>query len=186
MDMADYSEALDPAYTTLEFENMQVLPLGTGESHRCSAELWNLCWFKTLAKRGQKESWHEVIKGRVRAVGCVYHLWARWWNIKRFTVEIRRCVLVHQVIWSEPFLPVSTCRLMWCRLDYSRDVFSQKKQKSKYHDHPSPVTNGPFPQTLKWGKGVQVFQVILLTPAYLYMQSPMTSRPENSQGALTF
>lgn len=32
MDMADYSEALDPAYTTLEFENMQVLPLGTGES----------------------------------------------------------------------------------------------------------------------------------------------------------
>lgn len=34
MDMADYSEALDPAYTTLEFENMQVLPLGTGESAR--------------------------------------------------------------------------------------------------------------------------------------------------------
>lgn len=33
MDMADYSEALDPAYTTLEFENMQVLPLGTGESY---------------------------------------------------------------------------------------------------------------------------------------------------------
>lgn len=37
MDMADYSEALDPAYTTLEFENMQVLPLGTGESHSCSS-----------------------------------------------------------------------------------------------------------------------------------------------------
>lgn len=36
MDMADYSEALDPAYTTLEFENMQVLPLGTGESHICT------------------------------------------------------------------------------------------------------------------------------------------------------
>lgn len=34
MDMADYSEALDPAYTTLEFENMQVLPLGTGECAR--------------------------------------------------------------------------------------------------------------------------------------------------------
>lgn len=33
MDMADYSEALDPAYTTLEFENMQVLPLGAGECH---------------------------------------------------------------------------------------------------------------------------------------------------------
>uniref|UniRef100_A0A8C5N313 Hepatocyte nuclear factor 4, alpha n=1 Tax=Gouania willdenowi TaxID=441366 RepID=A0A8C5N313_GOUWI len=32
MDMADYSEALDPAYTTLEFENMQVLPLGTDSS----------------------------------------------------------------------------------------------------------------------------------------------------------
>lgn len=32
MDMADYSDALDPAYTTLEFENMQVLSMGTGES----------------------------------------------------------------------------------------------------------------------------------------------------------
>ena len=31
MDMADYSEALDPAYTTLEFENMQVLAMGAGE-----------------------------------------------------------------------------------------------------------------------------------------------------------
>ncbi|XP_029470448.1 hepatocyte nuclear factor 4-alpha isoform X1 [Rhinatrema bivittatum] len=28
MEMADYSEALDPAYTTLEFENMQVLAMG--------------------------------------------------------------------------------------------------------------------------------------------------------------
>lgn len=37
MDMADYSEALDPAYTTLEFENMQVLPLGTGECARTPA-----------------------------------------------------------------------------------------------------------------------------------------------------
>ena len=36
MDMADYSEALDPAYTTLEFENMQVLAMGTGESHTVS------------------------------------------------------------------------------------------------------------------------------------------------------
>uniref|UniRef100_A0A4W5R888 Hepatocyte nuclear factor 4, alpha n=1 Tax=Hucho hucho TaxID=62062 RepID=A0A4W5R888_9TELE len=32
MDMADYSDALDPAYTTLEFENMQVLSMGSGES----------------------------------------------------------------------------------------------------------------------------------------------------------
>lgn len=38
MDMADYSEALDPAYTTLEFENMQVLPLGTGEHRREGAD----------------------------------------------------------------------------------------------------------------------------------------------------
>lgn len=37
MDMADYSEALDPAYTTLEFENMQVLAMGAGESHICSS-----------------------------------------------------------------------------------------------------------------------------------------------------
>ncbi|KAI2594935.1 hepatocyte nuclear factor 4 alpha [Homo sapiens] len=28
MDMADYSAALDPAYTTLEFENVQVLTMG--------------------------------------------------------------------------------------------------------------------------------------------------------------
>ncbi|KAG9335242.1 hypothetical protein JZ751_005488 [Albula glossodonta] len=32
MEMADYSEALDPAYTTLEFENMQVLAMGTDSS----------------------------------------------------------------------------------------------------------------------------------------------------------
>uniref|UniRef100_A0A8C6USV6 Hepatocyte nuclear factor 4, alpha n=1 Tax=Neogobius melanostomus TaxID=47308 RepID=A0A8C6USV6_9GOBI len=32
MDMADYSEALDPAYTTLEFENMQVLSMGADSS----------------------------------------------------------------------------------------------------------------------------------------------------------
>lgn len=35
--MADYSEALDPAYTTLEFENMHVLAMGTGESHICNS-----------------------------------------------------------------------------------------------------------------------------------------------------
>ncbi|TRY98801.1 hypothetical protein DNTS_013108 [Danionella cerebrum] len=32
MEMADYSEALDPAYTTLEFENMQVLAMSTDSS----------------------------------------------------------------------------------------------------------------------------------------------------------
>lgn len=63
--MADYSEALDPAYTTLEFENMQVLPLGAGECHISSAafELWNFYWFKTLVGRGECEFWREVIKG---------------------------------------------------------------------------------------------------------------------------
>lgn len=30
MDMADYSAALDPAYTTLEFENVQVLTMASG------------------------------------------------------------------------------------------------------------------------------------------------------------
>ncbi|TNN59158.1 Hepatocyte nuclear factor 4-alpha [Liparis tanakae] len=39
MDMADYSEALDPAYTTLEFENMQMLPLGTDSSPTESANM---------------------------------------------------------------------------------------------------------------------------------------------------
>lgn len=42
MDMADYSEALDPAYTTLEFENMQVLPLGTGECADVQVCRWTL------------------------------------------------------------------------------------------------------------------------------------------------
>lgn len=36
MDMADYSAALDPAYTTLEFENVQVLAMGNGRcGHVC-------------------------------------------------------------------------------------------------------------------------------------------------------
>ncbi len=43
MEMADYSEALDPAYTTLEFENMQVLAMSTGESSaQTRGELWDL------------------------------------------------------------------------------------------------------------------------------------------------
>lgn len=36
MDMADYSAALDPAYTTLEFENVQVLTMGNGRWGRCA------------------------------------------------------------------------------------------------------------------------------------------------------
>ncbi|MGH0140614.1 UNVERIFIED_CONTAM: hypothetical protein FKN15_038902 [Acipenser sinensis] len=39
MDMADYSEALDPAYTTLEFENMQVLAMGNDSSPAESANM---------------------------------------------------------------------------------------------------------------------------------------------------
>uniref|UniRef100_A0A8C7FUW5 Hepatocyte nuclear factor 4, alpha n=2 Tax=Oncorhynchus TaxID=8016 RepID=A0A8C7FUW5_ONCKI len=39
MDMADYSDALDPAYTTLEFENMQVLSMGTDSSPAESANM---------------------------------------------------------------------------------------------------------------------------------------------------
>uniref|UniRef100_A0A672MHG0 Hepatocyte nuclear factor 4-alpha-like n=1 Tax=Sinocyclocheilus grahami TaxID=75366 RepID=A0A672MHG0_SINGR len=37
MEMADYSEALDPAYTTLEFENMQVSPMISDSSPAESA-----------------------------------------------------------------------------------------------------------------------------------------------------
>ena len=59
MDMADYSEALDPAYTTLEFENMQVLPLGTGESDiHAPPPLLNFetfTDFKTLVGRDKKK-----------------------------------------------------------------------------------------------------------------------------------
>lgn len=36
MDMADYSAALDPAYTTLEFENVQVLTMANGRWGRCA------------------------------------------------------------------------------------------------------------------------------------------------------
>ncbi|XP_043080190.1 hepatocyte nuclear factor 4-alpha isoform X1 [Puntigrus tetrazona] len=39
MEMADYSEALDPAYTTLEFENMQVLAMSTDSSPAESANM---------------------------------------------------------------------------------------------------------------------------------------------------
>ncbi|XP_056124169.1 hepatocyte nuclear factor 4-alpha isoform X1 [Rhinichthys klamathensis goyatoka] len=39
MEMADYSEALDPAYTTLEFENMQVLAMSTDSSPAESASM---------------------------------------------------------------------------------------------------------------------------------------------------
>lgn len=45
MDMADYSAALDPAYTTLEFENVQVLTMGNGRwGQVCpgvGADLWH-------------------------------------------------------------------------------------------------------------------------------------------------
>lgn len=67
MDMADYSEALDPAYTTLEFENMQVLPLGTGESHWYKTQPMNFETFTDLKLwpgRGRSEFWREVIKKR--------------------------------------------------------------------------------------------------------------------------
>ncbi|XP_023612036.1 hepatocyte nuclear factor 4-alpha [Myotis lucifugus] len=39
MDMADYSAALDPAYTTLEFENVQVLTMGNDTSPSEGANL---------------------------------------------------------------------------------------------------------------------------------------------------
>ncbi|KAM7090739.1 hepatocyte nuclear factor 4-alpha isoform 1-T1 [Ciconia maguari] len=41
MEMADYSAALDPAYTTLEFENMQVLAMGNDTSPSEAANLNN-------------------------------------------------------------------------------------------------------------------------------------------------
>ncbi|KAJ3587134.1 hypothetical protein NHX12_013524 [Muraenolepis orangiensis] len=48
MDMADYSEALDPAYTTLEFENMQVLAMGTG--HLVAGSLCAICGDRATGK----------------------------------------------------------------------------------------------------------------------------------------
>lgn len=53
MEMADYSAALDPAYTTLEFENMQVLAMGYGESPlfsplHCGGTSWGLPEEKSL------------------------------------------------------------------------------------------------------------------------------------------
>lgn len=40
MDMADYSAALDPAYTTLEFENVQVLTMGNGRWEQVCPGVW--------------------------------------------------------------------------------------------------------------------------------------------------
>lgn len=44
MEMADYSAALDPAYTTLEFENMQVLAMGNGKSPPSSPLRCGMSW----------------------------------------------------------------------------------------------------------------------------------------------
>ncbi|KAF4793311.1 Hepatocyte nuclear factor 4-alpha [Turdus rufiventris] len=41
MEMADYSAALDPAYTTLEFENMQVLAMGNADTSPSEAASLN-------------------------------------------------------------------------------------------------------------------------------------------------
>ena len=188
MDMADYSEALDPAYTTLEFENMQVLPLGTGESHICSSgvELWNFYWFKTLVRSGQrgvlarsdkKGSFVHLValsEGWSCSVVFFYHLWVQKWNIKGL-VDLRDSALFsmrpgHLVgaVWA--------CRLMRCQIDYSGpDIHPLMKQSFECHDPSSPVTNGPFPQNLKGRQRGPVFrEVFTMTPTYLYMQSPMT------------
>lgn len=63
MDMADYSAALDPAYTTLEFENVQVLAMGNGRwGQVCQweqvcpgvgADLWPL----TLGREENDRKW---------------------------------------------------------------------------------------------------------------------------------
>ncbi|XP_011784389.1 PREDICTED: hepatocyte nuclear factor 4-alpha isoform X2 [Colobus angolensis palliatus] len=56
MDMADYSAALDPAYTTLEFENVQVLTMGNG---RWGQILLPAC----LSRLGHPLRHHQSISG---------------------------------------------------------------------------------------------------------------------------
>lgn len=68
MDMADYSAALDPAYTTLEFENVQVLAMGNGRcGHVCpvcqgwmaeEAEEWPFHWDWDTEKMMVWGQWH--------------------------------------------------------------------------------------------------------------------------------
>lgn len=61
MEMADYSAALDPAYTTLEFENMQVLAMGNGKS---VCLLPSPGWDEPGAAGGEVQGWlHKCSRG---------------------------------------------------------------------------------------------------------------------------
>lgn len=53
MEMASYSEVLDPSYTNLEFETIQILYNGSGKfeySHKWKAVLWS--------RQGRLWNWH--------------------------------------------------------------------------------------------------------------------------------
>lgn len=70
MDMADYSAALDPAYTTLEFENVQVLTMGNGR-------------------------WGQLGRGMERIFGA--GLWDGRGNAENCRLVLYRCCQVKQV-----------------------------------------------------------------------------------------
>lgn len=60
MEMADYSAALDPAYTTLEFENMQVLAMGNGKSPLSSPLCCGMSWgLQDEKSMGQQPKCHQ-------------------------------------------------------------------------------------------------------------------------------
>lgn len=66
MDMADYSAALDPAYTTLEFENVQVLTMGNGRWGQVCPGTGAGLWRSILGWEENDRKWQVVLTGEYR------------------------------------------------------------------------------------------------------------------------
>lgn len=89
MEMADYSAALDPAYTTLEFENMQVLAMSNGKSPLssplcCGGMSWglqeekSLGWQGKCSRGGQECQELPAVHWGVKQRGEQSWVWYRW------------------------------------------------------------------------------------------------------------
>lgn len=72
MDMADYSAALDPAYTTLEFESVQVLAMGNGRWGQACPGRGAGLWPSVLGREEkdiQRPGWFDRAAQVLRAKG---------------------------------------------------------------------------------------------------------------------